>query len=37
MKKVCEIVKAVVPHISIGFSVAFIVILVIDMLINDAM
>lgn len=37
MKKVCEIVKAVVPHISIGFSVAFIVILVIDMFINDAM
>lgn len=37
MKKVCGIVKAVVPHISIGFSVAFIVILVIDMFINDAM
>ncbi len=37
MKNIVRYIKAVAPHISIGFSVAFIVILVIDMFINDAM
>lgn len=37
MKKGSRYIKAVVPHISIGFSLAFLVILIIDMFINDAM
>lgn len=37
MKNILKYIKAVAPHISIGFSVAFVVLLVIDMFVNDAM